>query len=274
MRPGGNVETFDRRGIVKQGIAGSAALLLGLRSWKARAGDATPGATDEQPHWTYEGEEGPEHWGELDADYASCSTGEEQSPIDISEADGADLTDIAFSYQTVSPIRLVNNGHTLQVNIPEGSSIAFDGATYPLKQFHFHTPSEHTIDGRAEPMELHLVHITDGGEIAVVGVMLAEGEENVALQPVFAAMPATAGPEVEVDGSIDLAALLPTVQTTYRYSGSLTTPPCTEGVHWLVMTEPMTVSTTQIETFRAVFEMNARPVQPLDERTVNEDTTP
>ena len=273
----GSAPTLNRRRLVRLGGAG-AAVVAGFSIGSAgrglaRADDATPGAAEPDAHWTYEGEEGPEHWGELDPDYASCSGGTQQSPIDVSEATGADIANIEFSYQPVSPLHIINNGHTLQVNIPEGSSITLDGATYPLKQFHFHAPSEHTVDGRAEAMELHLVHITDDGTIAVVGVLLAEGEGNQALAAVFEAMPAMAGSEQEVTGSVDLAALLPEQRTTYRYMGSLTTPPCSEGVHWLLMTEASSVGPPQVEAFRTVFGADARPVRPLNDRTVTEDTS-
>jgi carbonic anhydrase len=270
--------TFSRRRFVQLGVAG-AAVVAGVTVGDsgpglARADDATPSAEEhESAHWTYEGEEGPEHWGELDPDYASCSGGTQQSPIDVSKTNGADIANIEFSYQPVSPLHLINNGHTLQVNIPEGSSITLDGVTYPLKQFHFHAPSEHTVDGRAEAMELHLVHMTDDGTTAVVGVLLAEGEGNPALTAVFEAMPAMAGSEQEVTGSVDLAALLPEQRTTYRYMGSLTTPPCSEGVDWLLMTEASSVAPAQVEAFRTVFGADARPVQPLNGRTVTEDTS-
>ena len=270
---GFEAETIGRRRFVKIGAAAAAVVAGFSLGGPVRADDATPGAAQPDAHWTYEGEEGPEHWGELDSDYASCSGGTRQSPIDVSGAAGADVANIEFLYQPVSPLHLINNGHTLQVNIPAGSSITLDGETYPLKQFHFHAPSEHTIDGRAEAMELHLVHVTDAGTIAVVGVLLTEGEGNPALTPVFEAMPAMAGPEQEVTGSVDPNALLPEQRTTYRYSGSLTTPRCSEGVHWLLMTEPMTVSAAQTEAFRTVFGENARPVQPLNDRAITEDTS-
>jgi carbonic anhydrase len=185
----------------------------------------------------------------------------------------SDLANIEFDYQIVSPLQIVNNGHTQQVVIPEGSGITLEGTRYPLKQFHFHAPSEHTIDGVADAMELHLVHITDAGEIAVVGVLLAEGDENSALKSVFEAMPAMAGPQQEVKGSVDLNALLPAQLTTFRYMGSLTTPPCSEGVHWLLMTERSSVSTAQVEAFRKIFGPDARPVQPLNDRDVQEDAS-
>jgi carbonic anhydrase len=248
-------------------------LLLGAgKLGSAGAEEATP-ASSHTPHWTYEGEEGPEHWGELSSEYATCSGGTKQSPIDVTGTIEGDLANIAFDYHVVSPLHIINNGHTAQIAIPSGSSMTLDGMTYPLKQFHFHSPSEHTVDGVADAMEMHLVHITDDGAIAVVGVLLTESEENAALKGVLEAIPVTAGPEQEVTGSADLNALLPAQRTSYRYSGSLTTPPCSEGVQWLLMTERQTVSTAQVEAFRKVFIMDARPVQPLNDRQINEDTT-
>lgn len=268
--------TLSRRRLISAASAGAGAVLvtttgLGLRG--ALADDHAAPEAEHAVRWTYEGEEGPEYWGELDPAYATCSGGTQQSPIDVSGQAEADIANIDFDYQVVSPLHIVNNGHTEQVVIPDGSGIRLDGKQYPLKQFHFHAPSEHTVDGVAEAMELHLVHITEAGEIAVVGVLLAEGEENAALKSVFEAMPAMAGPQQEVTGSVDLNALLPAQLTTYRYMGSLTTPPCSEGVNWLLMTDRSSVSTAQVEAFRKVFGQDARPVQPLNDRTVQEDTT-
>jgi carbonic anhydrase len=238
------------------------------------AQDATPGAATPTPaHWTYEGEEGPEHWGELDPTYEMCAAGKEQSPIDVIEPTDGDLADIAVSYKPISPMRILNNGHTIQVNIDPGSSITLDGVQYDLLQFHFHTPSEHLIAGQPQEMELHLVHKSAEGQLAVVGIMLNEGAANTALAPVFEHMPATKGPEQSVEATLDPTAFFPATTTTYRYMGSLTTPPCTEGIHWNLFTTPVDVSVEQIEAFKALFEMNARPPQPLNERDVVEDTT-
>lgn len=269
-----------RRGLVRlAGLgAGSAALVIaGLhrrRGALARQDEATPPATDTHSiPWSYEGEDGPERWGELDPVYATCSRGVAQSPVDITRPVEADLGDLEFAYRPISPLPIVNNGHTIQVNVPAGQSVTVDGTSYELRQFHFHAPSEHTIDGRAQAMELHLVHVAADETIAVVGLLLAEGEDNAALQPVFAAMPETAGPEHRVPGSVDLAALLPAVPTTYRYLGSLTTPPCAEGVQWLLFTEPGQISAAQLAAFRKINGSNARPVQPLNVREVEEDTS-
>src|SRR5687768_13242225 len=150
----------------------------------------TPAAT--AAHWTYEGEEGPEHWGELSADYAPCETGRAQSPIDVAIADPADLANVTFSYQPAE-LTIVNNGHTVQVNYPPGSTITVDEKSFELAQFHFHAPSEHRINGVAAAAELHLVHRASDAALAVVGILLTEGEANAALAPVFANLPTTAG---------------------------------------------------------------------------------
>jgi carbonic anhydrase len=272
-----NAKTLNRRGLVRlAGLgAGGAALSVAGLSLRDGALARSNEAADEthEVHWSYEGEGGPEHWGELSPDNALCSRGVEQSPIDVAQPTDADLVNLDFAYQTVSPLHIVNNGHTAQVNVPAGLTLTLDGTSYSLKQFHFHAPSEHTVDGQALAMELHLVHAAEDGTLAVVGLLLAEGEAHEVLKPVFEAFPAMAGPEQEVAGSVELAALLPAVRTTYRYEGSLTTPPCSEGVHWLLLTEPAQVSAAQVAAFHKVFGDNARPVQPLNERTIEEDAT-
>lgn len=228
------------------------------------------------PHWAYEGEEGPDHWGEIDASYATCASGAEQSPIDLTGATTEDLTNIAFHYQP-GGARIFNNGHTIEVEFPDtaGSFIEVDGHRYDLKQFHFHTPSEHTFDGRAAAAELHLVHKDADDKLAVVGVMLDEGDASAALAPVWDHLPAVEAPDASDNiDAVDAAALLPAEQATYRYSGSLTTPPCTEGVSWFVMTTPMTLSGDQLAAFTAIIEGNNRPVQDLGARDLDLDTTP
>lgn len=265
--------TIDRRGLLRMAAlsAGGAAMTIaGLRlGGAALADDAN------EVHWGYEGEEGPEHWTELDpTQNASCSGGTAQSPIDLTGTVGEDLADLEFNYQPISPLRILNNGHTVQVVAPAGNTVEIDGKSYELQQFHFHIPSEHTVDGQAQAMELHLVHKASDDTVAVVGLLLKEGTENAALKSVFEAMPAMAGPEHEVSGTVDLNAVLPELRTTYRYMGSLTTPPCTEGIAWTLFTEPVEVSPEQIEAFHKIFVEDARPVQPLNDRTVEADTTP
>lgn len=224
------------------------------------------------PHWTYEGEEGPEFWGELAPEFELCSVGHSQSPIDIQDAEQADITDIQFSYQP-SAMNILNNGHTIQVNYDAGSSIVFDGSEYALKQFHFHHPSEHTINGESAVMEIHFVHQNAAGYLAVVGVMLMEGDaDNAAYAPIFNALPAEKS-DPQAVGEISAADLMPANSKFYTYSGSLTTPPCSQGVRWLLLTEPVTLSAAQIEAFAAIFEMNARPVQPLHDRELQQDNS-
>jgi carbonic anhydrase len=225
----------------------------------------------EEPHFTYEGAEGPEHWGELSEEWAACAEGLEQSPIDLTgaaEASDEDLPDIEFDYQP-SAVNLVNNGHTVQAVYDEGSSITVDGKVYDLVQFHFHAASEHTIDGETTPLEVHLVHQAADESLAVVGVMLTEGAANPAYDAVLSdAIPAEESEEpVAIDGAtVDAAAMLPEDTTFFHYAGSLTTPPCSEGVSWQVMAEPVELSVDQIAAFTTLYEDDARPVQPLGER--------
>lgn len=228
-------------------------------------------AEDEEPAFSYEGDTGPENWGDLSEDYETCSIGESQSPVDIAAASEEDIANVTVDYKTVSPMRIINNGHSVQVNIDEGSTATIDGVVYNLKQFHFHSPSEHTIDGEHQAMELHLVHGSDDGASAVLSVMLREGEANEALEPVFSNFPTEPGDEVPIDVTVDPAAFLPASALTYRYSGSLTTPPCTEGINWVVMAEPVEISADQIALFP--YDGNNRPLQELNDREIDVDST-
>jgi carbonic anhydrase len=232
-------------------------------------------AHENDPHWTYEGEAGPEHWAELSPKYEKCGTGTRQTPIDLasSEVVPMGLEDVEFQYATAGA-SVVNNGHTVQVNVPEGNAIVLDGVSYGLVQFHFHTPSEHTIDGASYPLELHLVHKDGSGNLAVVGVMLEKGEKNPVLSQVWGkSLPKSEGKEVALKSPIDLNALLPSDRAAYRYLGSLTTPPCSEGVKWIVMKSSVTMTTKQIAAFKKLFPMNARPLQPINARSIVEDVT-
>jgi carbonic anhydrase len=217
-------------------------------------------------HWSYEGESGPEHWGDLSPDFAACAAGVEQSPIDIPVGAPVNLADIAFSYQP-SAVNIFNNGHTIQVNYDQGSSITLDGSTYYLAQFHFHAASEHAVGGAHDPLELHLVHRNAQGGLAVVGVLLKAGAENAAYAPVFQNLPPQESQPTPVAGAtVDASKLLPAQRTYWRYNGSLTTPPCTEGVKWLVMNTPVELSDAQIAAFTTIFKNDARPVQPFHSR--------
>jgi len=214
--------------------------------------------------WGYSGEHSPDHWGGV------CSTGKDQSPIDIVNPTKEKLPAIEFSYRA-SPLSVVNNGHSIQVNYGPGSSIVRDGKTYDLVQFHFHHMSENTIKGEHTPMELHLVHKASDGSLAVVAVMLQEGKANKVVETVWSNISAEEGKEnAPASVTVDAAGLLPHKHGYYTFPGSLTTPPCSEGVLWLVLEEPETLSTEQIAKFAAIYPDNARPVQPLNGRQVQE----
>lgn len=218
-------------------------------------------------HWGYIGEEGPSNWAKLSPEFSSCKSGRSQSPINIdSSAIGADLPGLEINYGK-SPLKIINNGHTIQVNYEPGSFLSIDGESYELVQFHFHHPSEHKIDNESFPMELHLVHQNHQGAFAVLGVLLKQGQENKTLQSIWNALPQTRGSEQTIgDVTINATDLLPTNRSSYRYHGSLTTPPCSENVHWIVLQQPVEISNPQVQTFAELFPMNARPVQSLNRR--------
>ncbi len=227
----------------------------------------------EAVHWGYEGEEGPEHWGALSADYGGCATGQRQSPVDLTVTDAEDLADPVFKYQP-SAFAIFNNGHTIQVNYEAGSTIEVDGIPYRLLQFHFHHPSEHTVAGASFPMEMHLVHQNEERGLAVVGVLLQRGRSNQALAPIWGHLPADKGEAERISGvTINASDLLPEERSFYQYEGSLTTPPCTEGVRWMVMRTPIELSEAQLAAFDAIHHINNRPVQPLGNRTVRLDAS-
>jgi carbonic anhydrase len=220
--------------------------------------------------WTYNAPTGPEQWGDLDPSYAACKTGTRQSPINIDHAVKAELAPIRFDYK-LSPLKIINNGYTVQINYEPGSSVTINGAAYELVQFHFHHPSETEIDGVKYDMELHLVHRNAQGRIAVVSILLKSGAENAPLRQLWTYLPKDIGKEAE-HKKVELNAedFLPNDRNYYRYSGSITIPPCTEGVDWYVMKKPVEVSPTQIAAFAKLFPDNARPIQPANDRRIEE----
>ncbi len=222
-------------------------------------------------HWAYTGHADPSHWGELSEKYHMCSEGKNQSPINISVTDSKDtnLKDIAFSYKANSN-SVINNGHTVQVNIDDGSTIMIDGITFQLKQFHFHAPSENQINGKNFPLEAHFVHLDKEGNIAVVALMFQEGETNTALKKVWSKLPLKAEEKTALTlNADDVNALLPKDKSYYRFSGSLTTPPCSEGVRWFVLKQPVTISKEQVEKFtHTMHHANNRPIQKINARKV------
>jgi carbonic anhydrase len=218
-----------------------------------------------KPHWTYEGHEGPEHWGNLDPSYGACSIGHEQSPVNLTQATPAMVGDLDVRWRPV-PLDVINNGHTIQCNTPGGGSLVVDGKEYELKQFHFHHPSEHVVNGMAHAMEVHFVHQSADKSLAVIGVFFQAGAANSTLEPIWANIPTEAGGHTSNSTMISLASFLPTREVTWRYAGSLTTPPCSEIVSWIVYQDPIEASVEQIKAFGTLFPMNARPVQGMNRR--------
>jgi carbonic anhydrase len=224
-------------------------------------------AAAQAQHFGYSGEAGPANWGKLDAKNVLCAIGRNQSPIDLKDFVEADLQPLRQDYKATAA-EVVNNGHTIQVNYAPGSTLAVAGRTFELKQFHFHAPSENRINGRQFPMEAHLVHADKDGNLAVVAVMFEEGGANQLLTSVWSAMPAKEG-KTALPGGLSVTGLLPASTDYYRFNGSLTTPPCSEGVMWLVVKRPATASKAQIDQFsRTMGFANNRPIQPVNARPV------
>ena len=222
-------------------------------------------------HWGCEGALGPENWGDIEG-FELCREGLRQSPIDINYSFPEDLSEIEFHYRP-SPLTVINNGHTIQANVEPGSSMTIDGETYELLQFHFHTPSENLVNHKSYAMEGHLVHKSNSGQLAVLSFFANRGPNNNALNPVWDVMPEKARYEAVVTTPFDVDELLPTDRRTFRFNGSLTTPPCSEGVKWYVLMVPIQVSASQVSLFIDIIGENARPVQPLNGRRVLEDIT-
>jgi carbonic anhydrase len=219
-------------------------------------------------HWSYSGEGAPKNWGKLDPEFATCGTGKMQSPIDLSGGKKDSLAPIAFDYQAGTK-DIVNNGHTVQVNYNPGSSITAGGRRFELKQFHFHAPSENTFNGEHFPLEGHLVHADQDGKLAVVAVMFREGAANPLLDALWKTMPAKEGDDKELAKPLSATEMLPKQHEYYQFTGSLTTPPCSENVLWLVLKTPATASKAQIDAFKKTMgHANNRPVQPLNKRQV------
>jgi carbonic anhydrase len=221
-------------------------------------------------HWDYEGENGPQAWGKLKPDFSLCATGKRQSPINIEDnfTLQGPAEALQFSYQP-SSASVVNNGHTIQVDVFGDNSITVRGSNYKLLQFHFHHPSEERVNYKPFAMVAHLVHKNAEGQLAVVGVLLEPGTANPLINKVWTYMPLDSGDRVRMpDGVLNLSELLPTDQRYYQFMGSLTTPPCSEGVLWMVLKQPVQISKEQLKLFGQLFPNNARPVQPLNGRAV------
>ncbi|MFA7293651.1 MAG: carbonic anhydrase family protein [Rhodocyclaceae bacterium] len=220
-------------------------------------------------HWDYEGEGRPDNWGKLRPEYGTCASGKRQSPIDIRDGIRVDQPAIDFSWRP-SQFRIVDNGHTVQVAVG-GSSLTLLGKNYELIQFHFHRPAEERVNGRGFDMVAHFVHKAEDGRLAVVAVLMEQGVENPFVQTLWNYMPLERNEDVAPPNVVvDPAAFLPADRAYYTYMGSLTTPPCTENVQWLVMRQPVQVSAEQIGIFSRLYRNNARPVQPSFGRLIKE----
>lgn len=220
--------------------------------------------------WGYSGPRGPEHWGKLAPDFDVCSLGKNQSPIDLTAMIDADLEKISFAYEA-GGYEITNDGHTIEVSYLPGSTTTVSGHTFELKQFHFHVPGENVIGGQSFPMEAHFVHADASGAKAVIAVLFGEGSPNAELQKAWDQMPDKKGEKHILKEKISADALMPASRDYYRYNGSLTTPPCSEGVWWFVMKNTITASKEQVEKLLHVLHHpNNRPVQPVNARIVAE----
>ena len=238
-----------------------AVCVAGMAGFSMAAGDKA---------WSYSGANGPTKWGSLEKAYSVCKTGELQSPIDIPDAKArkGDLPSMLFNYKP-SPLKIIDNGHTIEVSYSPGSYVSVEGKQYNLEQIHFHKPSEEKVDGKGHEMEIHLVHRTQDNRIAVVAVFVDPGKENPLIKTLWANLPQTKDQERVVDNvTINAVQLLPQDKGYYTYSGSLTTPPCTEDVTWFVLKTPVQASADQIARFGRIYPMNARPIQPRNDRDI------
>ena len=218
--------------------------------------------------WDYSKDRGPKYGGELDKNFAKCQVGKMQTPIDIIDTQTQKTQyNLAFAYARNTK-NLINNGHSIQVNIDgTDSTLTFNGSLYQLVQFHFHTPSENRIDGIAYPLEVHLVHKNADGKLLVVSVLFEEGTDNAALEEIIKSAPHAVDKSMEFR-AFDISTLLPKNTSYYEFIGSLTTPPCTENVQWVVMKNPLMLSQKQLESLQNILHHNAREVQPLNERVI------
>jgi carbonic anhydrase len=236
-------------------------------------------------HWGYKADNGPDFWGSINSEWALCAEGFEQSPIDLANAVKTRLPAVDLDrpgegeFEVLTQANVVDaldNGHTIQVNSKTGEKLTVDGKVYALLQFHFHAPSEHTVDGEHYPMEMHFVHQAEDGALAVLGVLVEEGAPNPGVAPLWAQLAEAPGTETTVELRAEFAEpVFPDAGSGfYHYVGSLTTPPCSEGVQWYVRKTFTTLSKEQIAEFTAVYDHNNRPVQALNERTLYLDENP
>ena len=224
-------------------------------------------AAEHHAHWGYSGETGPENWAKLTPEFGACA-GKNQTPVNLDGFIKAELNPLKFNYKAGGS-QILNNGHTVQVMYDAGSNVVIDGVEYALKQFHFHAPSENQIKGESYPLEGHFVHADKDGNLAVVTVMFKEGHASEALESLWSHMPAKEGDKIALSPANNALKFFPKDHAYYRFNGSLTTPPCTEGVRWIVMKKPVFVSKAQIDAFKKVMvHANNRPLQPINAREI------
>ena len=221
------------------------------------------------PHWSYGGQGGPAEWAQLRPEFSTCATGKRQSPIDIRGGVKVELEPIKFDYRPTG-FNVLDNGHTVQANLGSGNAIEVNGRRYELVQFHFHRPSEERINGRQFEMVAHLVHKDPEGRLAVVAVLMDQGKQHPMVQLVWHSLPLEKNEELQSPLPIDMSLMLPEDRRYYTYMGSLTTPPCSEGVLWVVLKQPAQLSPEQVAVFAKLYPMNARPVQQASGRMVKE----
>jgi carbonic anhydrase len=229
-----------------------------------------PAHAEEGVSWSYEGENGPEHWGTLAPNYSLCARGQNQSPIDIEQASPSTLGSIEFSYQQI-PLHIANDGHTTVVDIKNGGWVEFAAKRYDLERIKFHSPSEHRVRGRAYDFDAQLIHTSSDGEKLIVSMPYVVGNKNPAIESMWKYFPSRIGESsVHEDIIFSVEALLPPHRTYYTYIGSLTEPPCTEGVRWILLKTPTSISAAQVERFRRSFPVSVRPIQALNARSIGQ----
>lgn len=235
----------------------------------AASADGVASAAKARGEWSYSGDTGPAHWASLKPEFAQCGKGQRQSPIDIHDGIPVELDPIAFDYRPTA-FRVIDTGHTVQVNLAAGNRITVNGRRYELTQFHFHRPSEERLNGKQFDMVVHLEHKDIEGKLAVVAILISEGKGHPLVQQVWNNLPLEKFTEQHGLATIDLSQILPEQRQYVTYMGSQTTPPCQEGVLWMVMKQPVTASTEQMATFARLHPMNARPVQPTAGRLIKD----
>jgi len=224
-------------------------------------------ARAQETGWSYDGADSPSHWGQLNGAFRACGDGSQQSPIDLQDPIAARLPPAKVHWRP-TPLSVVNPGFNMALNPEPGSFMVLDGRRFDLLAVHFHQPGEHKLAGQGFPMSVHAVHRHANGDLAVLGLLVVEGAANPVLQPLWATLPLSRGQRARSDTIVRLPDLLPRRRDQYRYAGSLTTPPCTENVNWVLMVDPIELSKEQLSAYVSAFPPHARPVQPLNRRYV------